>query len=160
MHGGPRFGDDSSWTDAAIQKLRALWAEGHSTARIGDMMGLTKNAIVGKAHRLGLPSRPSPIRRDAEGPRKPRVVRRAPPVTLPRLGAAEAPIVVAAAPAPVPVLRVAPRAREACCWPIGEPRSRSFRYCDEPAESGRPYCAAHVEKAYSGTRVNVGPLPW
>ncbi len=50
------------WNHAALERLRALWAEGHSTAEIGRRMGMSKNAIVGKAHRLDLPGRPSPIR--------------------------------------------------------------------------------------------------
>ncbi|KAA2214606.1 GcrA family cell cycle regulator [Teichococcus oryzae] len=53
------------WTAEAIETLRALWAEGHSTAEIGRRMGISKNAVVGKAHRLSLPARPSPIRREA-----------------------------------------------------------------------------------------------
>ena len=53
------------WTAEAIERLKALWAEGHSTAEIGRRMGISKNAVVGKAHRLNLPARPSPIRRDA-----------------------------------------------------------------------------------------------
>ena len=53
------------WTSGAIEQLRALWAEGHSTAEIGRRMGISKNAVVGKAHRLNLPARPSPIRREA-----------------------------------------------------------------------------------------------
>ena len=55
------------WTEEAIGQLRILWAEGHSTAEIGRRMGISKNAVVGKAHRLGLVARPSPIRRDAAG---------------------------------------------------------------------------------------------
>ena len=55
------------WTSGAIDQLRALWAEGLSTAEIGRRMGVTKNAIVGKAHRLDLPARPSPIRKEALG---------------------------------------------------------------------------------------------
>src|SRR5215203_5514117 len=55
------------WTATAIALLRALWGEGHSTAEIGRRMGVTKNAIVGKAHRLDLPARASPIRRQEEG---------------------------------------------------------------------------------------------
>ena len=55
------------WTAKAIDQLRALWAEGHSTAEIGRRMGITKNAIVGKAHRLDLPARPSPIRKAERG---------------------------------------------------------------------------------------------
>jgi GcrA cell cycle regulator len=49
------------WTPETIAQLRQLWAEGHSTARIAEMMRRSKNGIIGKVHRLGLPSRPSPI---------------------------------------------------------------------------------------------------
>jgi len=52
------------WTDAQITQLRTLWADGHSTAEIGRRMDIGKNAVVGKAHRLNLPSRKSPIVRD------------------------------------------------------------------------------------------------
>jgi GcrA cell cycle regulator len=51
------------WSEDAIGQLTALWAEGHSTAEIGRRMGVSKNAVVGKAHRLNLLARPSPIRR-------------------------------------------------------------------------------------------------
>src|SRR3954466_10021133 len=51
------------WNEETIARIRALWAEGLSTAEIGRRMGITKNAVVGKAHRLNLPARPSPIRR-------------------------------------------------------------------------------------------------
>ena len=60
------------WTDDTIRELRQLWSEGHSTAEIGRRMGISKNAVVGKAHRLDLPARPSPIRTDSS-PRPPRV---------------------------------------------------------------------------------------
>ena len=50
------------WTDDTIRELRQLWSEGHSTAEIGRRIGISKNAVVGKAHRLDLPTRPSPIR--------------------------------------------------------------------------------------------------
>ena len=51
------------WNEETIARLRALWAEGLSTAEIGRRMGISKNAVVGKAHRLNLPARASPIRR-------------------------------------------------------------------------------------------------
>ena len=54
------------WNDETIARLRHLWLEGHSTAEIGRRMGVTKNAVVGKAHRLVLVPRPSPIRRGTE----------------------------------------------------------------------------------------------
>ena len=51
------------WTFELIADLERLWKEGASTAEIGRKLGCSKNAVVGKAHRLGLPPRPSPIRR-------------------------------------------------------------------------------------------------
>jgi len=171
------------WSEEIISRLRGMWAEGHSTAEIGRRLGVSKNAIVGKAHRLDLPARPSPIRRE---PVSPDAARSAPPrrvegPTLPPLasadvvqGAREAvvargpasspqpPRVVpppqAAAPPAQPSPRVqvvAPRpfARVAtCCWPIGEPGTRSFRFCDDPAEAGKPYCADHARLAYVKVR--------
>ncbi|HET8995583.1 MAG TPA: GcrA family cell cycle regulator, partial [Acetobacteraceae bacterium] len=54
------------WADETITRLRELWSEGHSTAEIGRRLGVSKNAVVGKAHRLDLPARPSPIRREGD----------------------------------------------------------------------------------------------
>jgi GcrA cell cycle regulator len=51
------------WSEETILLLQELWLQGHSTAEIGRRLGVTKNAIVGKAHRLDLAARPSPIRR-------------------------------------------------------------------------------------------------
>lgn len=62
-----RFGTwtakESPWTDQKIVRLQALWHEGLSTAEIGRRLEVPKNAVIGKAHREGLPPRPSPIRR-------------------------------------------------------------------------------------------------
>ncbi|MCQ8276846.1 GcrA cell cycle regulator [Acetobacteraceae bacterium KSS8] len=81
------------WTDESIARLRALWQEGLSTAEIGRRMGITKNAVVGKAHRLDLPARPSPIRKtDADAA--------AQPVAQPKRPAADRP----RAPSPAPVV--------------------------------------------------------
>ena len=64
------------WDENAIQTLRSMWDEGLSTAEIGRRLGVTKNAIVGKAHRLALPCRPSPIRSSTfSKPRKPKRLR-------------------------------------------------------------------------------------
>jgi len=51
------------WTEETISRLRGLWQDGLSTAEIGRRLSVTKNAVVGKAHRLVLPPRPSPIRK-------------------------------------------------------------------------------------------------
>jgi GcrA cell cycle regulator len=161
------------WTDETIERLRALWAEGLSTAEIGRRMGISKNAVVGKAHRLNLPARPSPIRRDASGAARPPAPRRVTGPTLPPLATAAAPLPAeepappvarpAASPrpaAPAPAAKSAPlrpvsmRAGRAsvCCWPIGEPGTKSFRFCDADALPGKPYCAEHAQIAYVKVR--------
>ena len=165
------------WTAEAIDRLRAFWAEGHSTAEIGRRMGISKNAVVGKAHRLNLPARPSPIRREAEGEavarpapqprRQPGAVHApspslaaAPPVRdaapLRRLEAsppvAAAPV-IAAPPPQAMVVRPFPRASaRSCCWPLGEPGTPDFRFCTGNATPGKPYCAEHASVAYVRVR--------
>ncbi len=91
--------DTISWTDEVVARLRGLWDEGHSTAEIGRRLGTTKNAVVGKAHRLSLPAQPSQIRRS--GSAKLRAPRVQGPM-LPQLKTAAAPRVPALVPAPAP----------------------------------------------------------
>ncbi len=59
------------WSEGEIRQLRALWADGVSTAEIGRRLGVPKSAVTNKARRLGLPGRPPPIRPKA--PPKPGV---------------------------------------------------------------------------------------
>ena len=56
-----------SWTPERIDELTKLWESGHSASAIGKMLGVSKNAVVGKAHRMKLQARPSPIKRGEEG---------------------------------------------------------------------------------------------
>jgi GcrA cell cycle regulator len=52
-----------SWTDERIEKLRSLWGQGLTASQIADELGaVSRNAVIGKAHRLGLESRPSPVK--------------------------------------------------------------------------------------------------
>lgn len=165
------------WTADVILRLRGFWEEGHSTAEIGRRLGVSKNAVVGKAHRLDLPARPSPIRRNGvqavarrpscrvAGPTLPPLTSNTPPAMPPPVAATtdKAPMqaaIVAPTPRPPPRAVEAPRlsvARPfarliACCWPIGEPGTKSFRFCDDGAVSGKPYCAAHAALAYVRVR--------
>jgi GcrA cell cycle regulator len=149
------------WTAEAIDRLRALWAEGHSTAEIGRRMGISKNAVVGKAHRLNLPARPSPIRRETAGdaprqvPVRPvRVVGPMPRSTLPQpVAAPSAPVTTVAASQPA-VVRHFPRfsTAKSCCWPIGEPGQPGFRFCTAAALTAKPYCSEHAAVAYVKAR--------
>jgi GcrA cell cycle regulator len=54
------------WTDEIVKELKALWEKGYTTVEIGKKLGVSKNAVVGKAHRLGLDARPSPIKKSEE----------------------------------------------------------------------------------------------
>ncbi|NVN40949.1 GcrA family cell cycle regulator, partial [Ameyamaea chiangmaiensis] len=85
------------WTEELIARLRALWQEGLSTAEIGRQLEITKNAVVGKAHRLGLPPRPSPIRRQAsEGSPRPSRARVAAPLDAAQDVVDDSPVAAAA----------------------------------------------------------------
>ena len=153
---------DTDWTkEETVARLRALWAEGHSTAEIGRRMGTSKNAIVGKAHRLHLPPRASPIRAKGTGtPRKPAAPRvrgpSLPPLPAAAAGSVPSPTAPSAparpsapAPEPQPATVFKPlAARHPCCWPFGEPGTREYRTCDGPSVPGKPYCAEHASIAY------------
>ena len=171
------------WNEDVIGRLRELWTEGHSTAEIGRRLGVSKNAIVGKAHRLDLAARPSPIRREASEPSADRraAPRRVEGPTLPPLASSGgavvmmppngvvAPVSMAPPPAVLPqiapprLIPVAPPRPQAsaprsygrivtCCWPIGEPGTKTFRFCDDRSEPGKPYCEDHARLAYVKVR--------
>ncbi len=139
------------WNEESIGKLRTLWAEGLSTAEIGRRLNISKNAVVGKAHRLNLPARPSPIRRQESGAAvRPVPPKRAHGPTLPPLTASVgAP--TASLRAVMPSVKMAPRATP-CCWPIGEPGKPSFHFCNAAAVAGKPYCEEHAAIAYVRVR--------
>ena len=165
-------GNLMDWSAEAIDRLRALWAEGHSTAEIGRRMGISKNAVVGKAHRLNLPARPSPIRRDATPrpampriatprpapaprPAAPPVMTRpaSPPVVMrPAAPAAPASLVRSFPPSAARPVFSRPGSQKSCCWPIGEPGQSGFRFCSAEAWMGKPYCAEHAALAYVKAR--------
>jgi GcrA cell cycle regulator len=163
------------WDQAAIDTLTALWAEGLSTTEIARRMRISKNAVCGKVHRLGLTSRPSPIRRDGISQPRRLKPRRAPRITLAPLN--HMPPVQQAASTTSggggdlldPVKRVGPsvpplesahfpaalgRAAPPCCWIVGDTSRRDYRTCDAPQDFNhqtgkfRVYCAEHCAKAY------------
>ena len=165
------------WDEQTIHHLRDLWTQGLSTAEIGRRLSVSKNAIVGKAHRLDLEARPSPIRRDGSKPatERPAPCPRTAGPTLPPLASAgfQAPspstaqpsrsvsgsiqrtsITTATIPAPAPRVIIpsppiqARRSTPSCCWPIGEPGTKTFRFCDDASLPGKPYCDEHAKLAY------------
>ena len=128
-----------SWTEERIDDLRRLWDAGYSASAIGKQIGMSKNAVIGKAHRLGLRARPSPIRRSAPKPILTGRIRLEEPRTEP-------------APPPPPVRPRRIARGSTCLWPIGDPGDTDFRFCEEPVAEGKPYCAEHCAKAYIARR--------
>ncbi len=135
----------SVWTPERIAEVTRLWGEGLTTAEIGKMVGVTKNAVVGKAHRLGLPPRPSPIRRKGGGGGG----------STSRStggGSASTPRPVAKAPVK-PVRQFALSTSGARCkWPSGHPGEADFHFCGSLALVNKPYCPEHYQMAYLPAR--------
>jgi GcrA cell cycle regulator len=72
------------WTEQRIEILRKLWGQGQTASQIAAILGgITRNAVIGKAHRLGLTGRPSPIKREAGASGQPRRRSPAPARRLP-----------------------------------------------------------------------------
>jgi len=119
-----------AWTDERIEKLRKLWDAGLTASQIAKELaeGVTRNAVIGKAHRLGLKSRPSPVKTDSsKAKRAPKKKAKAPEKTQ------------------VSLLDLTERM---CKWPHGHPGDDDFQFCGKPSEPSMPYCAAHCQEAY------------
>jgi GcrA cell cycle regulator len=154
-----------SWTDERVETLKKMWAEGQSASQIAkELGGVTRNAVIGKVHRLGLSGRTKQARPAAPRVRKARSPS-APPRPAARLiGNTALKIdddVVAApqparAPALVEELFIPPEERatilslneHTCKWPVGDPSSEDFYFCGRHSLAGMPYCEHHARVAY------------
>lgn len=128
-----------AYDTAKLQLAARLWREGRSGAQIAEVIGIHVVTFreVRKRHGHLFPARPGDGWKAARKKPPPAPKPRKPPkVVEPRLPLAA-----------VQALRVAPGAR--CCFPIGEWRTPSFRWCDEPAEAG-PYCREHWQLTHAG----------
>ncbi len=165
---------EQPWTDAALATLRALWADpANSASAIGEKMNRSKNAILGKAHRLNLPPRQSPIVRTyAQKAPKPSIAMRA-------AAAAEVTAVVAAPPVakPVPVVIAAPVSlrplvmREGrvihlpamsvrqCQYIAGDVRAGAWSFCGDATNGASSYCAEHAARCFTKPRGPVEGFP-
>lgn len=143
------------WTPERTNALMALWDEGLSTAEIGRRLGVTKNAVVGKVHRLGLPKRGSPINQErtrtprTSTPRAPAQRRAAPAAVHTKPKSAVPAVVVPVAPRkPAKLVSLSGLTSDMCSWPIGDPTSEDFAFCGHEAVPGKPYCLEHCGMAY------------
>ena len=166
-----------SWTDERVVVLKKMWGEGQSASQIAkELGGVTRNAVIGKVHRLGLSNRagstaPAPEKKSAKpsAPKKPMATKpedRVVEVTVtPRK-----PIVPAGQPLPPQpsANEISPEAlakvnevektakritlmeltERTCKWPIGDPATDDFWFCGLSVQQGKPYCEAHVGVAF------------
>jgi len=145
-----------TWTEERVAELMRLWEAGRSASEIGRLLGVSKNSVVGKAHRMKLKARPSPIKRgSAPQVRRPAVTQIAKPAVPAQAAVQAAPKQVgvraarpAPAPAPRPARTVARGKGPNCLWPIGDPGDQDFHFCGAPAVPGKPYCDEHCARAY------------
>lgn len=158
----------TAWTEKRVERLKTLWAEGLSASHIAAELEVSRNAIIGKVHRLGLSGRANQPPVSTSAPHLTRVqARRLPrpkidPVTTP-FACGSLAVALAPGHATEPEIdlaetaEVVPMARyltlheldaRSCRWPIGDPTSPDFRFCGAPTASGQPYCTACARKAY------------
>ena len=148
-----------SWTDERVELLKKLWADGLSASQIAaELGGITRNAVIGKVHRLGLSGRAKSTSSASPRPRKARS-------PMMRMGRASIRGNTALAHAydieaeatpelieniiPIGQRRTILELTELTCrWPIGDPGSSEFFFCGGNTINGLPYCGYHSRVAY------------
>ena len=128
----------NTWNDTKLKELEDLWKQGHPISKIGEMLGVSRNSVAGKAHRMGLPKRNSPISS---------VKKENLPVEKNNENSnIEMPLKIK--------LRSVQWSRTKCCWPEGDPKQNNFKFCGQDIFPGRPYCDKHSILAYTNAREN------
>jgi len=135
-----------SWTDDRVELLTKLWGEGKTAAEIAkELGGVTRNAVIGKAHRLKLSNRVSPIQQN----KKPVAVKAAAPVKAPERRIQKIPSQDNRQGIPLTELKASE-----CRWPLGDPQEESFGFCGDHSIAGLPYCSEHAKMAYQAATRN------
>tara|TARA_Y100000590_G_scaffold455238_1_gene603477 strand:+ start:961 stop:1458 length:498 start_codon:yes stop_codon:yes gene_type:complete len=137
-----------SWNPEKEEKLRQLWKKGHSASQIAGMLGdTTRNAVIGKAHRLNLEARNTSRKSDNKikktkdsslEPRTPKLGRRAKfkALLLDKNFEKENPI------------KFEELNDKTCRWPVGHPHEENFYFCGRTPMDKFPYCKLHVLYAF------------
>lgn len=151
-----------AWTEDRVEVLSKLWAEGLSASQIAKQLGgVTRNAVIGKVHRLGLSGRATPSRPARKAAAKLSKARAAKTITTPAAPRVPKTVVAHTAPkAPVDAKMMANgeyatilTIRDHMCkWPIGDPSSDEFRFCGRKIKENEPYCEPHCAVAYQPSR--------
>jgi len=153
--------DSRGWTEPRVDLLKKLWADGLSASQIAaELGGITRNAVIGKVHRLGLSGRAKSPASTTPRPRKARAhaqMLRVPRHTM-RGNTALAPayeLEVDSEPEVIDnIIPIGQRrsllelTEETCRWPIGDPGGADFFFCGGKSITGLPYCSYHSRVAY------------
>lgn len=160
-----------AWTPELIKDLKRLWNKGLTTVEIGNRIGMSKNAVVGKAHRLGLEGRPSPIKKSAKKTivveetvtKKPETENTAKQVIddIDELESSSFPPEELLKAEPMPEMSVSKKGKQkgvqlvdlkpnSCRWPLGDPKDADFCFCGHECANGKIYCEEHCAVAYTG----------
>lgn len=150
-----------TWTDDRVEQLKKLWEAGLSASQIAAELGnVTRNAVIGKVHRLGLSGRAKSPSSAAPRPRKARPAQHMVRISRPQSrGNAALARIFETEPEPDPIAfdNVVPLSQrrtlvelteDTCRWPIGDPGSADFFFCGGKSLTGLPYCAHHSRVAY------------
>ena len=147
----------AGWTEDRVGALTKLWLEGQSASQIAKQLGggVTRNAVIGKVHRLGLsgraaPSQPARATFRTARPRPAPQATQAPSAPR-RIEAVQPRPAAPSVPAPMPDLpgtaTVMTLGAHMCKWPIGDPSSSEITFCGRRASEG-VYCVEHARVAY------------
>ena len=151
-----------SWTDERVELLKKLWSDGLSASQIAaELGGITRNAVIGKVHRLGLSGRAKSASSAVAAPAQGALAvahaahgrgRRS--AAIPRL---RMPMRSRRKPEPELIDNIIPIGQrrtilelteQTCHWPVGDPGSSEFFFCGGKTIAGLPYCAYHSRVAY------------
>jgi len=155
------MGTNTPWPDAAVESLEVLWRQGLSASQISralfDQLAVSysRNAVIGKANRLGLNGRASPSRpisRRSLAERAPRV--QAPKVEKPPAQKAPPPVPRPPETPPETARPWRTRKERECQWIYGDASADALTCC-APAVAGSPYCAAHARLIYQPQRIKA-----
>jgi len=134
-----------SWTDDRVATLKKLWGEGKTAAEIAkELGGVTRNAVIGKAHRLKLSNRVSPIQQNKKvAAPKPQNQNKKPVEAIQPRKRAKEYVDDGRERIPLTDLQAG-----GCRWPMGDPREKDFGFCGCAALPSLPYCLEHSQVAY------------
>ena len=145
-----------SWTDEKVEKLKELWTKGHTASQIAAALGdTTRNAVIGKAHRLNLEARAPSKHSRASVSRENKQIRRGPAPTSRK--AKFQSILLDKNFEPENPKSLEELTDTTCKWPIGHPNEEKFYFCGRKPEGEFPYCKLHVLYAFQpkGTKEEV-----